>query len=166
MAGMINNLLEVLGQQAQTYEELYGLSQEKKDALVKDNINEIQKITDLENILLSQHGRIDKKRVQLMKDISLVLGVKDGSLDIPALINLLEGQNEQDELKQLRLRIRTALDKLAAANALNASLIENALDYIEYSLNVIRSSAMQEVQTYTVQGGMLKEEGSLLDMRN
>jgi flagellar biosynthesis/type III secretory pathway chaperone len=166
MAGMINNLLEVLGQQAQTYEELYGLSQEKKDALVKDNIEEILKITDLENILLSQHSRIEKKRVQLMKDIGSVLGVKDDSLDIPALIDLMEGQDEQDELKQVRLRIRTALDKLAAANALNASLIENALDYIEYSLNVIRSSAMQEVQTYTVQGGMLKEEGSLLDMRN
>jgi flagellar biosynthesis/type III secretory pathway chaperone len=165
MAGMINNLLEVLGQQAQTYEELYGLSQEKKDDLVKDNIDEIQKITDLENILISQHGRIEKKRVQLMKDIGSVLGVKDDSLDIPALINLMEGQDEQDELKQVRLRIRTALDKLAVANALNASLIENALDYIEYSLNVIRSSAMQEVQTYTVQGGMLKEEGSLLDMR-
>jgi flagellar biosynthesis/type III secretory pathway chaperone len=166
MAGMINDLLDVLAQQAQTYEELYGLSQEKKDAIVKDEIDEIQKITNLENILLSQHSRIDKKRLQLMKDIAVVLGVKNQTMDIPGLIELLEGQDEQDTLRQVRLRMRTALDKLTAANRLNATLVQNALDYIEYSLNVIRSSASQEVSTYSVHGGVLKEDGNLMDIRN
>jgi DNA-binding PucR family transcriptional regulator len=166
MAGMINDLLGILAQQAQTYEELYGLSQEKKDAIVKDNIEEITKITNLENVLISQHNRIDKKRVQLMTDIAVVLGVKSQTMDIPALIDLMEGQVEQDGLKQVRVRMRTALDKLTAANNLNASLVQNAMDYIEYSLNVIRSTLSQDVPVYSVKGGVLKEDGNRLDMRN
>ncbi len=166
MAGMINDLLEVLNMQAQTYEELYGLSQEKKDAIVKDEIDELQKITNLENILLTQHQRTEKKRVQLMEDIASVLGSKEKDIDLGSLAELMEGQDEQAGINQVRARIREALGKLALVNELNTSLIGSALEYIEYSINVMQSSVNQELATYSVQGGKLKEDGDLFDIRN
>ncbi len=166
MAGMINDLIDMLNSQAQTYEELYGLSMEKKDAIVKDNLEDLQKITDLENILVSQHQRIEKKRLSLMEDIAIVLGQKGRELSLLELIELMEGQKEQEELRNVRERMRAALDKLAGANEINAMLIQTSLEYIEYSLNVMQSSVNQELSSYTVQGGVLKENGNLFDIRN
>ncbi len=166
MAGMINDLISMLNNQAQTYEELYGLSLEKKDAIVKDNLEELQKITDLENILVSQHQRVEKKRALLMGDIAIVLGRKEKELSLATLIELMEGQNEHEELIRVRARMRDALDKLAKSNEINSMLIQTSLEYIDYSLNVMQSSINQEFTSYSVQGGKLKEDGNLFDMRN
>jgi len=165
MAGMVTQLLEMLDKQAQSFEELYGLSEEKRDAIVKNDIDALQKITNLENILITQNHRIEKKRLTLVKDIAGVLDKKDDNLTLAGLIEALEGQAEQEDLKAVGRRIQAALGKLSEANALNESLIKNALEYIEYSVNVIQSALNQEVSMYSVQGGRLREESGTFDAK-
>jgi len=90
---------------------------------------------------------------------------KDDNLTLAGLIEALEGQAEQEDLKAVGRRIQAALGKLSEANALNESLIKNALEYIEYSVNVIQSALNQEVSMYSVQGGRLREESGTFDAK-
>jgi len=167
MSGMMQQLLETMNDQAQRYEELLGLALEKKDVVVQNDVEGLQKITNLENILISQNNRLEKKRLSLVTDIAEVLGQRGNDLDIAALIELMTGQpEEQKELKAVGDRIRDALKQLKEANDFNSSLIQNALDYIEYSMNLIRSSAQQTQATYSVKDGQLHEDFSMLDVRN
>jgi flagellar biosynthesis/type III secretory pathway chaperone len=166
MAGMVSQLLDILSEQTQRYEELLGLSTEKRDAIVKDDIEYLQKITNLENIVVSQTQKLERKRLEIMKDIADVMGKRNVELTLEALVGLLDGQEEQKKLKEAGKRLRNILDELAAVNDLNASLIQNALEYIEYSVNVMQSSINQNPTMYTVKGGKLKEDTSLFDAKN
>jgi flagellar biosynthesis/type III secretory pathway chaperone len=141
MAGMINQLIDILGEQATRCEELLGLAKEKKDVIVKNDIEQLQKITNLENMVISQNNRLEKQRMSLAADIAEVLGKRGQVLDIAALIECMEGQPQQQPLREAGNRLRGIITELKEANDFNNTLIQNALDYVEYSLNVIRTGA-------------------------
>ncbi|MCL2603597.1 MAG: flagellar protein FlgN [Defluviitaleaceae bacterium] len=140
MAGMINQLIDILGEQADRCGELLGLAKEKKDVIVSNNIEELQKITNLENMVISQNNRLERQRISLTADIAEVLGKRGQVMDIAALTECMEGQPQQEPLREAGNRLRGVISELKEANDLNNTLIQNALDYVEYSLNVIRTS--------------------------
>ena len=140
MAGMINQLIDVMSEQTERYTELLGLAKEKQDVIIQNDIETLQKLTNLENMVISQNNRLEKKRMALVNDISEVLGHGGSEIDLATLLSLLDGQEEQAKLKDVGERIRSVLNELKEVNDVNNSLIQNSLDYIEYSLNVIRSS--------------------------
>jgi flagellar biosynthesis/type III secretory pathway chaperone len=166
MAGMINQLLDTMNEQAERYGELLGLSVEKREAVVKNDIEHLQKITNLENIIVSQNQKLERKRLEIVKDIAEVLNKKGEELTLAALVDLLKDQNEKNALVEVGSRIRDIMNELSEINALNASLIQNALEYIDYSLNVMKTSINQNPATYSVKGGQLQEDESLFDARH
>jgi flagellar biosynthesis/type III secretory pathway chaperone len=166
MAGMINKLIEVMNEQAQRYEELLGLSQEKREAIVKNDLEYLQKITRFENILVSQNEKLERNRMEIIKDIASVMGKNEKDMTLATLIELMEGQAEHAELIETGNKIRGIIEELSNVNVFNASLIENALDYIEYSMNVMQTSVNQNhLPTYSVKGGHIREGDSLYDSR-
>ena len=167
MAGMMQQLIEVLNDQAQRYEELLGLSNEKTDVIVKNDVDELQKITNLENIITSQHNKLEKKRLSLVADITEVLGLakqKPEDVTLTYLIELMEGQEEQADLQVVGEKIRDTLDKLKEKTSFNAELIQNSLDYIEYSLNIMRGT--QQPPTYSIKDGHVSEEFGTFDSKS
>jgi flagellar biosynthesis/type III secretory pathway chaperone len=139
MAGMIDQLIDILSEQAARCEELLGLAKEKKDVIVKNDIEQLQKITGLENMVISQNNRLERQRISLAADIAEVLGKRGQVLDIAALITCMEGQPQQEPLREAGNRLRSIINELKEVNDFNHTLIQNALDYVEYSLNVIRT---------------------------
>ena len=166
MAGMINQLISLMNEQANRYEELLGLSREKKDAIIANNVDELQKITHLENLIVSQNQKLERKRLSVLKDIASVLNKNEAELTLTALIELMQDHDEQRELTAVGERIRNTLGELAEINAHNGSLIQNALDYIEFSLNIIRSSVTQDPSFYTAKGEQMADTPNIFDAKH
>ena len=139
MAGMITNLIEILNEQTERHTELLGLSNEEKDAIVQNDIDTLQKLVNLKNIVISQNNKLEKKRLSLVADIAEVLALKDKDIDIKALADMLEGKPEQAELMEAGKKLRDVVIELKEINDLNKELLENALGFVEYSLNALRS---------------------------
>jgi len=148
MAGMMDQLIDILGEQTIRYEELLGLSQEKRDVIIENDVEALQKINHLENIVVSQNQRLEKKRQAVVSDMAIVLGQKEEELTLTRLIELMEGKAEQQPLIDARDRIKTVLDELKDVNQQNGELVKNALEYIEFSTNLVRSSLGQQPATY------------------
>ena len=163
---MMHNLIEIMNEQAQRYEELLGLSLEKKDTIIKNDVEALKKITNLEHLLMSQNNKLEKKRMTLVDDICEVLGKRGKDITLGELIELLDGKEEQVALKEVGDRIRQTLDKLREVNELNHTLIESALEYVDYSINVIRSSAEPVLPTISIKGGQVTETYTSFDSRN
>ena len=151
MAGMMTQLIDILSEQATRCEELLGLALEKRDVIVKNDVEELTKITNLENLVISQNNRLERQRESLAKDIADVLGKRGQQMDIATLIEAMEGQAEQAPLREVGDRLRDVLAKLKEANDFNEILVKNALDYIDYSLNLIRTSEQIEGPQYPEQ---------------
>ena len=148
MAGMADQLVEILTEQTERYKELLGLSLEKRDVIIKNDVEELQKINSLENIVVSQNQKLEKKRIELVKDMAMALNQKEEDLTLNLLIDLMEGRDEQKPLTEARDNIKAVVLELKEVNEQNGQLVQNALDYIEYSTNVIRSSMGRQPATY------------------
>ena len=148
MAGMINQLIEVMNEQAERHSELLGLSVEEKDAIIQNDVDTLQKLVNLKNIVISQNNRLEKKRITLVNDIAEVLGHGKKDIDLSELIELLDGQAEQAELREVGARLRQIVTELKEANDLNKELLESALEFVDYSLNALRSTIAPEPPAY------------------
>ena len=144
MAGMITNLIEILNEQTERHRELLGLSIEEKDAIVENDIDTLQKLVNLKNIVISQNNKLEKKRVSLVRDIAEVLAYKEKEIDIKTLSEMLEGKPEQKELIEAGQQLKSVVLELKEINDLNKDLLENALGFVEYSLNALRSTINPE----------------------
>jgi len=144
MAGMINQLIEIMNEQNERHEELLGLSLEEKDAIIQNDTDTLQNLVNLKQMVISQNNRIEKKRLSLVADIAEVLGQSKKDLDLGELIDLLEGQKEQARLKESGERLREIVYKLKDANDVNRELLNAALEYVNYSLNALQSTISPE----------------------
>lgn len=150
MAGMIEELISVLEKQVECYEFLYGLSEEKRQSIIKNDINELQKITGLENTLITENVTLDKKRSELMKDIEMVLNLKKNPVTLSDVAAAIDGKPSHDRFAEVSKAIRETVTKLKESNDRNRALIDNSLEYIEYTMNYIHSSINGDV-TYSAE---------------
>jgi flagellar biosynthesis/type III secretory pathway chaperone len=150
MAGMIDQLVDVMKQQTERHNELYGLSLEEKDALIQNDIETLQNLVNLKNMVISQNNRLEKQRISLVKDIAEVMGHKiTDELALSDVIEILKDQpTEQEKLREAGTALRESVNKLKEINDLNKTLLESSLEFVEYSLNALRSTISPEPPEY------------------
>ena len=144
MAGMIGQLLEIMDEQVERHKELLGLSLEEKDAIVQNDIETLGKLISLKNIVISQNNRLEKKRISLVNDIALVMGSDKTDIDFASLVDIMKDLPEEEQLKDVGARLRDVVSDLKEANDLNRELLESALEYVEFSINALKTSVLPE----------------------
>ena len=82
MASLMENLIEVLCQESDEYEGLLDLSQKKTQIIASADLEELQRITDDEQELVDRLNRLEKKRVEVTKDIANVLNRDVGKMKL------------------------------------------------------------------------------------
>lgn len=165
MAGLVDNLIDTLEKQYTIYENLVGLGKEKKEVIILNEVDQLQKITSLENTLIIQNSKLDKNRVTAFSDIANVLGLNENDLTLRQLVKLIEGKPEHDRLLEITNKTKTILDELKEVNIQNQALVESALDCIDYSLNVYRSAMNNEPSMYSSSGEEISNNRSFFDAK-
>ena len=140
MSGMIFKLVDIMEEQLVYYDYLLGLSNEKRDYIIDNSIDELQKVTELENKIINKNNGLEKLRLECIKDIADVLNVADSELTIKELVALIDGHNGSSELDEIAYKIKDKIELLKSANSHNKMLIQNSLEYIDYTMNAIYTS--------------------------
>ena len=166
MSGLISELISVLNEQSNIYEQLCGISMHKKEMIIINDIEELKKITSSENLLLGKIQRIDKIRVSLIEDIACVLNEEESDITLSALANIINDQPDYNAFIEAVEKLRNTLDALKNLNEQNKQLIQNSLEYIDFSINVIRSTFSDEPSFFTTKGEELPQVSSFFDARN
>jgi flagellar biosynthesis/type III secretory pathway chaperone len=150
MAGMLDQLVCVMDEQAERHTEIYGLSLEEKDAIIQNDIETLQNLVNLKNMVISQNSRLEKQRISLVKDIAEVMGhANSEEPSLADVIDILKDQpQDQERLRESGKKLRESLEKLKEINDLNKSLLESSIEFVEYSLNALRSTIEPEMPEY------------------
>lgn len=151
MASLMENLIDVLDKESSEYEALLELSQKKTPIIVSGNLENLQKITDEEQEVVSRIGHLDKKRMEVTADIANVLNKDVTTLKLTGLIDLLTGRPvEQKALASAHDRLQNAVRELQRANEQNKELLSNALEMVEFEMNLLQAAkAAPETANYT-----------------
>lgn len=141
MAGLINELLTILKEQTKSYDELLVLSREKRRVIIENDVEMLGKITQAENSIIGQTQKAENRRLEVMNDIATVLAQNPEELTLAKLAELIKDQNEHGELLELGKTLKATLDNLKEENDRNTVLIQSSLDYIEFTVNLVRQAA-------------------------
>ena len=151
MASLMENLIEVLEQESTEYKELLELSQKKTPLIIGGDLDNLQKITDDEQIVVSRLHNLEKKRIEVTADIANVLNRDVEQLKLTNLIEMMAARpEEQAKLAEVHDRLQSAVRNLQRANEQNRELLTNALEMVEFEMNLMQAMrAAPETANYT-----------------
>ena len=151
MASLMENLIAVLEQESSEYEGLLELSQKKTPVIVSGNLEQLQKITDDEQELVGRISHLEKKRTEVTADIANVLNRDVNTLKLTNLIDMLAARPvEQAKLARAHDRLQASVRGLQRTNEQNRELLANALEMVEFELNLLQAAkAAPETANYT-----------------
>lgn len=150
MASLMENLIEVLDLESQEYENLLGLSMKKTPVIVAGELEELAKITDEEQIVVNKINRLEQKRQEVFSDIANVINKDVDMLMLKDLVEMLSTRpEEQQKLARVHDRLSTAVHEVKRVNGQNRVLIQNALEMVEFDMNMLQSmKAAPETANY------------------
>ncbi len=131
---LANRLETNLQQQLILYKELRETAEKKQQALVANNIKELDAIVAREEVLIMQAAKLEKVRTAMAGEIARELHIPVEEVTLSRLTGempqLLPLQNEMEET------IRNIQEK----HALNTELLNQAMRIVEFSLNLFTRS--------------------------
>ena len=140
MASLIEDLIETLEMEIKEYTKLLELSEKKTPIIVKGDMEKLREITDDEQSVADRIVNLDLKRNVITKDIAGVLNTDVETLKLSVLIQVLERRPvEQQQLADVRDRLKTVVDSVKMINDNNRELIKHSLEMVEFDLNLIKS---------------------------
>jgi len=150
VASLMENLIDVLEKECSEYEVLLALSRKKTPIIVGGNLEELQKITDEEQEVVSRVGNLEKKRIIVTADIANVLNKDVNTLKLAHLVEMLAGRpSEQSSLAESHDRLQRVVGELQQINEHNRELLNNALEMVEFELNMYQAmKAAPETANY------------------
>ncbi len=166
VAGLIDELIDVLKEECETYKGLIPIAREKTQIIVENDTETLQSITAKEQKAIDKITSLENKRVRIMDDIKTVLGKKDEELNLGTLINLLDRQEEEKlALSKLHDKLKEAISILVETNNRNKVLIQQSLEMIEFNMNYLQSTRMSPGNnTYTKNASQFSENNSQTGM--
>ena len=147
MASLMDDLVGILNDECQQYQDLLELSSSKTPVLVKGDLDKLAEITDEEQCIISDIQAAEKQRVTAMTDIANVLNMDVNSLKLTDLIQVLEKRpTEQKNLAMQRDRLAQVADHVRRVNGQNQELLKSSLEMVQFEMNIIQA-AKQAPQT-------------------
>ncbi|RKI82916.1 flagellar protein FlgN [bacterium 0.1xD8-71] len=136
----METLIEVLEKENLEYKNLLDLSIRKTPAIVSEDLQALNKITDEEQIIVSRINHLDNQRSEAVDDIANVLNKDVTKLKIVDLIKMLEARpEEQAKLAAVFDSLRDNVRAVKRVNEQNRELIENALELVQFNMNILQS---------------------------
>ena len=140
MAGLMEELLDVLGEEEQQYQVLIALSDIKRQAVIKADIARLGEVTVQEQDAASALLNLSNKRTRVLGDMATVLGRDPEEMTINKMIGYLENQpEEQKRLIARRDSLLEAGTQMRILNRQNEELLQQALEMVEFDLTLLRS---------------------------
>lgn len=140
MASLMEDFMDVLEKENGEYGRLTELSREKRQIIIDGNIPALEEITGREQEITSILKNLEKKREEVVNDMSIVLSKKPEELTVTNMIAFLNKQpKEQQKLMELKEKLHNTLAEMADINGQNEVLLKHAMEMAEFDLTLFKS---------------------------
>ena len=136
MTDIINGVFRLLLEQKEMQETLLGLALRKREAVIKNNTDELTAIVKDEYLALSHVNKIEKQRVKTVADIAEIIGKPAKDITISDLLEYAD-ERQKPLLSALQKDLIEVLTRLKAQNDENGALVDAQLEYIGLMLSAI-----------------------------
>jgi flagellar biosynthesis/type III secretory pathway chaperone len=130
-------LLAIFDELLQAHEALLSLAQEKKDILIKGELDKLSALTGQEWRWIQRIESLEKERMSHVSTFAREKGMAEESLTARQLPSLLGEPSLSARMKVMIERLTSVLDELKKANELNAQLLRQSLAFVQMTLDLL-----------------------------
>lgn len=146
---MWERLVDVLANMLKLYQALLTISKQKHDILVGAKAQELDALTKQEELLIVQIGKLEVIREKYLQELITVHKFSDENITISKLTEVAD-QDIGGQITDLLKQFDAITAELVQMNKLNTKLIEQALSFINYNINLLTQNTIGP--TYAAKG--------------
>ncbi len=136
MKHYFTDLLEIMDKESQIYAELKKVEQQKKKIIIENDVKALDAITKKEQGFVKTIVNLEGLRGQVIDGFCQSRGIS--TIDtIDEIMNYLS-EREKPLLKEKRDALAKQINGILEVNDLNTMLLEQSLEYIEYTMGIAR----------------------------
>jgi len=143
----VNAVIDILEKEYDCYRDMLELSKSKKKIIVESKVAELDKIVKLEQDMIVNIGQLERKREEETAKLCRSLNLNSARVTISEMASMLLPEQKK-RLEDIQDRLGKILAELKAVNDVNGQLIEQSLEYIDYSINLITGAGMETGSLY------------------
>lgn len=134
----VTEIIEILQQQLAVYETLLDLEKNKTPVIIRNDIHELNAITAQERKWTAEVQKLEKERIRLTTAFVVQMGLPRVRASVLSnLIKAVTDAKEKQALMELHRSLRGTLNELKLHNETNKQMMEQSLDFIRFSLDLL-----------------------------
>ena len=134
-------LRRILQQELALGKRLLNLTQEESDVIARNDVPRLNALQAEQQQCLAEQSALEQARALATRELAWNLGMERPPT-LSALIAALPAR-EQPDLRSLRADLLTLHQQMEIVQARNRRLIDNALEYARFSLDLLTDAALQ-----------------------
>ncbi len=143
MGDYFPDLLEIMKKECEIYEELKSVEQKKKQVIIDNDVKALEAVTAKEQGFVKAIVHLESLRAQVIDGFCQSKGISEVST-VDDIIKYSDPV-ERIELGRLRDRLMETITNLMEVTSLNSKLLEQSIEYINYTLDLARSLGETEL---------------------
>ncbi len=142
---LLTNLRKLLEVEYKFYQDLENLLIEERNALVEVNNETLTNINFQKESLLINIVEVKNKRSELLKEISLLIGIETDDITLTFLASNFSKYSKI--FYDFKVKFKKIGNKIKSLNEINKHVIDSSLQFIKSSLNIMFQSSKKAVYT-------------------
>jgi flagellar biosynthesis/type III secretory pathway chaperone len=156
---MLKPLISTLEELIAIQEQLVEISQKKKDILIDGDIEKLSQLIAEESKLVRKMGKLEEERVFQVKEYLGRQGITSDEVTLSQLLSIIPSKEGKETIQSLADKLQKTIGQLQQHNDLNSKLIQDSLDYINHSLEMMTDNS-GEGMNYQRPAGSVKKNPS------
>lgn len=141
----ISKITEILEQQLNLYGRLLACEESKTDLIMKNEIVQLNVVTQKEKLLTAQADELETVRLLTTARYFKEIGFRMRSGVLSDLIRSVNNPEEKQQLTRLYEELTDMLKRLKQVNEANQQLIQQSLDFINFSIGLMVEDPNEDV---------------------
>jgi flagellar biosynthesis/type III secretory pathway chaperone len=146
---MVDHLIDILRKEATLFESFLDLLEQQQRMLVENDVEELNRITDLQREKLIESQILNQQREEVIEQIKVTNAI-EGDLNVTRLLEIVD-RDHADQLAKLRNLILNLTEKITHTRNQNAMLLNRSREYIAKTMEML-SRIHNPGTTYTAPG--------------
>lgn len=133
---MWEQLITLLVQMVKVYKGLLIIGNNKRSVLIAGDVHSLEKIIQQEEMLIYQAGKLEALRYKIVREIASLYGINKNDINQAELIKLAD-PDSASKLDTANKELGQLITELKPINEINTQLIKQALNIINYNVNLL-----------------------------
>lgn len=152
---LINTLEELIAIQ----EQLVEVSLKKREILIDGEIEPLSQLIAEESKLVRKMGKLEEERMFQVKEYLRRQGITADEMTVSQLLSIIPSKEGKEAIQSLADKLQKTIGQLQQHNDLNSKLIQDSLDYINHSLEMMTDNSGEGIN-YQRPAGSVKKNPS------